>query len=220
MTEERAASPSRRYDGSGRRAAAEGTAQRILEAAADLARDLPDWDWSELTMTAVAERAGVGRRTVYRHFESQGELHAALVAHLLRKADVDYDRLRLDDLPTVAAKLYQQLTTFAARPWGLHPVVFPEVDAARREGLRRAVAEAMGAEAQDREMVAALLDVIWQVTSYELLIRDWGFDEKQATQALRWLHGLVADALTNPDIRGTLVPPIRSLSQGKARRRS
>ncbi|CNN39304.1 Uncharacterised protein [Mycobacterium tuberculosis] len=58
------------------------------------------------------------------------------------------------------------------------------------------------------------------MTSYELLIRDWGFDEKQATQALRWLHGLVADALTNPDIRGTLVPPIRSLSQGKARRRS
>jgi AcrR family transcriptional regulator len=150
----------------------------------------------------VAEHAGVGRRTVYRHFESQGELHAALVAHLLRKADVDYDGLRLDELPTVAAKVYRQLTTFAAKPWGLYPAIFPEVDAARREGLRRAVAEAVGAErpeegAQDPETVAALLDVIWQVTSYELLIRDWGFDEKRATHALRWLHGLVADALTN-----------------------
>jgi AcrR family transcriptional regulator len=219
MTKGQAASPARRYDGSGRRAAAEETAQRILEAAAELARDLPDWDWSELTMTAVAERAGVGRRTVYRHFESQADLHAALVAHLLRKADVDYDGLRLDELPTVAAKVYKQLTTFAAKPWGLYPAIFPEVDAARREGLRHAVADAMSADsgAQDPETVAALLDVIWQVTSYELLIRDWGFDEKQATQALRWLHGLVTGALTNPDIRGTLVPPI---SPGKTRRRS
>ena len=212
----------RRYDGSGRRAAAEETAQRILEAAAELARDLPDWDWSELTMTAVAEHAGVGRRTVYRHFESQGELHAALVVHMLRQADVDYDGLRLDDLPTVAAKVYEQLTTFAAKPWGLHPVVFPEVDAARRDGLRRAVADAMSAappeeDAPDPETVAALLDVIWQVTSYELLIRDWGFDGEQATHALRWLHGLVAGALTKHDIRGTLVPPI---SVGTTRRES
>jgi AcrR family transcriptional regulator len=220
MTDEQAASPGRRYDGSGRRAAAEETAQRILEAAADLARDLPDWDWSELTMTAVAEHAGVGRRTVYRHFESQGDLHAALVAHLLRKADVDYDGLRLDDLPAVATKVYQQLTTFAAKPWGLYPAIFPEVDAARRDGLRRAVADAMTSGAQDPEMVAALLDVIWQVTSYELLIRDWGFDEKRATQALRWLHGLVAGALTNDGIRGTLVPPIRPKSLGATRRKS
>lgn len=202
MTNEQVATPVRRYDGSGRRAAAEETAQRILEAAAELARDLPDWDWTELTMTAVAERAGVGRRTVYRHFESQGELHAALVADMLRKADVDYDGLRLDNLPTVAAKVYKQLTTFAAKPWGLHPVVFPEVDAARRQGLRRAVVNAVTGEppqegVPDPGTVAALLDVIWQVTSYELLIRDWGFDEEQATHALRWLHGLVAGSLTN-----------------------
>jgi len=40
----------------------------VIAAGSELVRQLPSWDWREVTFRAVAERAGVGERTVYRHF--------------------------------------------------------------------------------------------------------------------------------------------------------
>ena len=51
---------------------------RIIAGAAELARELPSWDWGTLTIQAVADHAGVSRRTVYRHFASQAVLHGCL----------------------------------------------------------------------------------------------------------------------------------------------
>ena len=54
------------------------TRQRITEAAMELHGTLGP---ARTTMTAVAERAGVQRQTVYRHFADEHELLAACSAH-------------------------------------------------------------------------------------------------------------------------------------------
>src|ERR1700680_3947068 len=92
----------RRYDSPVRREQVAETRERILTAAAELVHGYPTWDWKELTFRAVAERAGVGERTVYRHFPSERELHHALLAHLAVQAGVSYDGMELDDLAPVA----------------------------------------------------------------------------------------------------------------------
>ena len=44
------------------------------------------WDWRDLTFRSVAERAGVGERTVYRHFPTERHLHDAVMERLESEA--------------------------------------------------------------------------------------------------------------------------------------
>src|SRR5262245_58672451 len=57
----------RRYDSVVRRERAAQTRDRIVAAGSELAHEFASWDWKPLTFRAVADRAGVGERTVYRH---------------------------------------------------------------------------------------------------------------------------------------------------------
>jgi AcrR family transcriptional regulator len=54
------------------------TRRRITEAAIDLHGSIGP---SRTTLTAVAERAGVERRTLYRHFPNEADLFAACSSH-------------------------------------------------------------------------------------------------------------------------------------------
>ena len=67
----------RRYRLRKRADAMEATRRRITEAAMELHGTVGP---ARTTMTAVAERAGVQRQTVYRHFADEGELLAACSA--------------------------------------------------------------------------------------------------------------------------------------------
>lgn len=68
----------RRYRLRKRADAVEATRRRITEAAMDLHGTLGP---ARTTLTAVAERAGVQRQTVYRHFADEEELLAACSEH-------------------------------------------------------------------------------------------------------------------------------------------
>ena len=68
----------RRYQLRKRADAMEATRRRITEAAVELHGTLGP---ARTTMTAVAERAGVQRQTVYRHFADEEELLAACSGH-------------------------------------------------------------------------------------------------------------------------------------------
>lgn len=72
-------SPRRRYDSSSRRRQAAETRARIVAAGTELVHGFETWDWHDLTFKAVAERAGVGERTVYRHFPTEQHLHDAVM---------------------------------------------------------------------------------------------------------------------------------------------
>src|SRR5205823_8820044 len=106
----------RRYDSPVRRRQVAETRERILGAASALVHGFRTWDWHALTFRAVAERAGVSERTVYRHFATEQELRHAVMRRLEEEAGVSYDGLGLDDLAEVTALVFSARATFAASP--------------------------------------------------------------------------------------------------------
>ena len=68
VTEARA---SRKYDSTLRRQRAAETRERIVAAGCDLLQGSSIRDWRGVTVRAVADRAGVNERTVYRHFANE-----------------------------------------------------------------------------------------------------------------------------------------------------
>ena len=91
----------RTYDNRARQEKAAQTRERIVAAGSELVHDFDTWNWRDLTFKAVAERAGVGERTVYRHFPTERHLHDAVMAapgvrggHLLRGRRPDQPRAR------------------------------------------------------------------------------------------------------------------------------
>lgn len=173
------------------------TRDRILSAGTELVRGATTWEWTELTFRAVAERAGVSERTVYRHFPNERELHAAIGRRLEEELGVQCDDVSLAELPELKKRVYAMLSTFA---------VSSPVDAPPRwsnheqwvKGLREAVRSACpdGLE-RDLELAAAVVDVVWSGPSYERLIRWSELEPEEATRALEWVHGLVVEAIEN-----------------------
>jgi AcrR family transcriptional regulator len=186
----------RQYDSPTRRRQTAETRDRILGAASALVHGFPTWDWGALTFRAVAERAGVSERTVYRHFPTERELRDAVMRRLEDEAGVSYEGLRLDDLAAVTALVFSARASFAASPTVVDDPTFVAEDRLRRDALRDAVAAvAPDWTAVEREMAAGLLDVLWNVPSFERLVVQWGLDPEDATRAIEWAIGLVVGAL-------------------------
>ena len=72
----------RRYELRKRADAMEATRRRITEAAVELHGSVGP---ARTTITAVADRAGVQRQTVYRHFPTEDELFAACSQHFYER---------------------------------------------------------------------------------------------------------------------------------------
>jgi AcrR family transcriptional regulator len=109
----------RPYDSPVRRRQAAETRDRIVAAGAELVHELPSWDWSLLTFRAVAERAGVGERTVYRHFPTERLLHDAVMQRLEEEAGVSYEGIGVGDLAPLAARIFASLGSYAASERGV-----------------------------------------------------------------------------------------------------
>ncbi|MGB9307980.1 MAG: helix-turn-helix domain-containing protein [Mycobacterium sp.] len=213
--DEAADSSRRRYDSPVRRLRAAESRERIIAGAAELARELPSWDWGSLTIQAVADQAGVSRRTVYRHFASEAVLHVALADRLMAEAGVSYEGLTLDDLPEVTGRVFSAVAKFAVTPWAVVPTAFPALDAERLEGLGAAVqSEAPDWAEADRRTATAALDIVWSVASYEILLRDWNLAPADAMRVQRWLHNLVTAALRAGE---KPPPPVRRKTRRVAR---
>ena len=99
------------------------------------------WDWRDLTFRAVAERAGVGERTVYRHFPTERHLHDAVMTRLESDAGITYEDVDLANLGDVTARFFASLQRFSVRKTVETPQdpTFVGVDVRRRDALLRAV---------------------------------------------------------------------------------
>lgn len=193
-----AAAERRRYDSPVRRQQVAETRERILGAASALVHELPTWDWRALTFRAVAERAGVSERTVYRHFATERELNDSVMRRLEQEAGVSYEGVDLEHLTDVAALVFSSLSSFAVAPLGVDDPTFAEEDRLRRDALRAAVAAPAGANGWsdvERDKAAGVLDVLWNVSSFERLVVHWGLAADDATGAIAWAIGLVVDAI-------------------------
>ena len=156
-------------------------------------------------MRAVAERAGVNERTVYRHFTNERGLRDAVMHRLEEQAGIDLD----DAAPRGhrrrrGAHLRQRVRAPAPAPPAARPDphrgepapaggAAPRAGAARPEGWTDA----------DRTVAAAMFDVLWGVAPYERLVADWQLDPDQAVAGITWVIGLIEDGRA----RRTRTPP-------------
>lgn len=187
----------RRYDNTTRRQKAESTRQRIVDSAVELMRSSPIRDWSDVTIRAVAEGAGVHERTVYRHFGTDKSLRDAVMAQMERAAGVDLDALEVDDIAAVAAKVLKFAASYPSRAQPPLDDTLHEADARRRVALLRAVSRrrSNSAEVDDAEVVraAATIDLLWSLAAFERLQRGWNLDDAEATETIAWaIEAIVA----------------------------
>jgi AcrR family transcriptional regulator len=187
---------SSRYDSPVRQQQASETHDRIVAAGCELLDTSPIRDWQQLTIRAVAERAGVNERTVYRHFTNERGLRDAVIHRLEQRAGIDLDRMQLADVPDVARRI---LMTVAAHPFESRAPLDPTLRAAgerQREALRRALsAEAEGWSEADRSVAAGMLDVLWGVAVYERLAVDSDLGRDEAIRGITWVIGLIEAAV-------------------------
>ena len=159
--------PRRRYELKRRAASRDETRRRIVEAAVALHETLGP---AHTSLSAVAERAGVQRATLYRHFPDENALLRACSGHhLAQHPPPDPAAWRL--VPDPEARLRhglgeayahyrrtEAMTALALRDAPLKPVL-QEVAGpvlAHLRSLADALAEPWGATASDRRLRAAL----------------------------------------------------------------
>ncbi len=193
---ERAGPSLRGYDSKLRLARAAETRERIVAAGSELLHGSSIRDWRALTVRAVAERAGVNERTVYRHFVNERGLRDAVMHRLEEKAGIDLAGLRLEDVADVTARIFAHVSSYPLKPRPPLDPTLTEAGQRRRKALLGAVAaRTAGWPEADRVVAAAVFDVLWSVASYERLVVEWQLDRERALRGITWVIRLVEQAV-------------------------
>lgn len=191
-------SSTRRYESPVRRQQALETRERIIEAGCKLLQRSSIRDWRDLTIRGVAEQAGVNERTVYRYFGNERGLRDAVMNRLEEKAGIELEGMRLEDVAAFAARIFAHVSAYPRRPKPLLDPTLSDASVRQKNSLVAAVAEHTSAWTDaERTAAAALLDVLWNVATYEHLVTDWEMDRDQAIETVSWAIGLVEDAIRN-----------------------
>ena len=106
----------RSYDRTLRREQAAETRERILASGSELLHGASVRNFKRLTVRAVAERAGVNERTVYRHFGNERGLHDAVMHRLEEEAGIDLEGMQLGDIAKVACSNLPTRLVVSDRP--------------------------------------------------------------------------------------------------------
>lgn len=186
----------RSYDSSLRRERAAGTRDRIVGAGAEIVHELSSWDWRKLTIRAVAERAGVHERTVYRHFATEDHLRTAVVARLEQESGMRPDDVSIEGLAEHVASLFAFLSRLASSREPEMDASLAAEDERRKAGLLAAVRLGVPTWGEpDQVLVAALIDVLVSVPAYRRFISGWHLDAAEATRGVTWLLSLLTTAM-------------------------
>lgn len=196
----------RRYDSTLRKERAEQTRLRIVTAGAELLRGSSIRDWGALTTRAVAQRAGVHERTVYRHFPNERALRDAVMHQLESEAGVDLERMQLGDIADATARVLRFVSSYPCEPRPALDPTLADTNRRRHVALLAAVGEHTPRwTAADRALAASMLDALWAVGTYERLVGEWDLDSEEAIRAITWVIEIVEQA-----VRDGRRPPARS----------
>ncbi|HVC69283.1 MAG TPA: helix-turn-helix domain-containing protein [Acidimicrobiales bacterium] len=189
--------PTRRaYNSTHRQEMADATKQRIVMAGSELLHGSHVRDWEALTIRAVAERAAVNERTVYRHFGNERTLRDAVMQQLEAESGIELEGMQLGDVAGLAAQIFRHVSSFRLAPGLALDATLSQTRQRVHGALLEAVAgEAEGWSEQNRTMAGAMLDLLWSVGAYERLVRDWGLGSDQAIRAITWVITMVEDAV-------------------------
>jgi len=189
--------PSRRpYNGARRREQAAETRDRIVSAGCELLHRSSIRDWRGLTLRAVAERAGVNERTVYRYFGNERGLRDAVMQREEEDAGIDLAGMQLDDIADIATRIFDHVSSYPTEPRTPLDPTLAEANQRQRDALLGAIAEhAHQWSPEDQTVAAAMFDVLWSVATYERLVVDWKVDQKRAIRGIAWVIELVEEAV-------------------------
>jgi AcrR family transcriptional regulator len=195
----------RRYRKRARARQEEQTRLRITEAAVELHRTVGP---ARATVKEIAERAGVGRMTVYNHFRSDHELLAACSSHYMAGhpppdpaalAEIDDPDRRLDTALRSLYAWYRETRDMTGNALRDAPLV-PALDTVMKERfwpLLEATADALAAgrrlRGARRERVRAGLRVALDFATWQNLTAAGLDDEQAAELAARFVGAAGAD---------------------------
>jgi AcrR family transcriptional regulator len=173
------------------------TRQRIIETAVELHRTHGP---AQTTITDIAKRAGVQRRTVYNHFPDELSLFKACSAHnraLNPPPDPEPWKLIPDPeerLRRALAEVYayyrrnEQMIANVIRDAQANPNVRKVVEPRVRHQERMRDALAAGWEERDRELRHKLLQgALWMALEFQTwhtLVRQQGFDDDESLELM------------------------------------
>jgi AcrR family transcriptional regulator len=188
----------RSYDGTLRRERAAETRERILVAGSELLHRTSVRDWKKLTVRAVAKRADVNERTVYRYFGSERGLRDAVMHRNEQEAGIDLAGMELEDIATVATQIFEHVSQYPSGPRPSLDPTLVEAKGRQQDALLAAVdTRAEHWPHEEQIVAAAVFDVLWSVAAYERLVVDWQIDHRRAVEGISWAIGLVEDAVRN-----------------------
>lgn len=194
MNEER----TRKYESPLRQAQAEDTRQRILSAVAELFETTPE---DALSFDAIAARAGIQRRTVFRHFANKDALLEAFWAWINQKValrtwpETEADLLAMPPETFAGFDRHEgviraALTSRSGREMRLRAA--PE----RQAAFRRSVADAtQGLDPARTEQAVAVIQLLYSAPAWQALKEYWQLDGREAGEAVSWAIGTLLDAL-------------------------
>ena len=181
------------------------TGERILTAVAELFVEGP---FAQLTLGAVAERAGVTVQTVIRRFGDKEGLFAAAAQRSAGLVTAHRDAAPVGDLPAIVANLvdhYEAAGDIALRllaEEGNSAQIAAITSAGKgyhREWCDRVFAPALdGLTGVGRRRRLAQLVAVCDVYTWKLLRRDDGLSRRQVTIALRELLEPLTSTTTAP----------------------
>jgi AcrR family transcriptional regulator len=180
------------------------TERRIVEALAAL---IDEEHPLEISMTAVAKRAGVSEPTVYRHFPTKRDLFAALADHQFRTVTSGLAPVSADELAQVVRTVFQRSADIEATiRWTLaapDPERVPRPNAqARLAMLRTALRDVL--EDLDDDTAQFLLRTVLLLTSPMawLYWKDYiGLEPAAAAHTTGWAIKTLTGAIQPPNQR-------------------
>lgn len=191
---EREAGSKRPYRMTARAQATEATREKILDAAEAAFDELL---FEELTLAAVAERAGVSVQTVLRHFDSRDGLFMASLLHTGAKMAPDRNVLPVGDLEEIVGVLVDHYEKFGDRLLRTlaqeerEPTIRMLTDLGREfhlEWCKQAFSPALkGLRGAARERRIAQFVTGTDIYVWKLLRRDRGLSRTQTKLAMREL---------------------------------
>jgi AcrR family transcriptional regulator len=200
MSEGKAATK-RPYRMQARAKATEATREKILDAVEVAFEELL---FDEITLTAIAERAGVSVQTILRHFESREGLFTASLMHTGAKMAGDRGVVPVGDLDEILGTLVDHYEKFGDRVLRMlaqeerEPTLRVLADLGREFHLqwcKQAFAPALaGLRGAKRERRIAQFVTGTDIYVWKLLRRDRGLSQAQTKLAMREL----LEPLTGP----------------------
>jgi AcrR family transcriptional regulator len=200
----------RRYEKRKRKANEEETRQRIIGATSSLHEEVGP---ARTTITAIADRAGVARPTVYQHFPDERTLFGACAAHFAERnpapdpgpwkeiADpVTRLRTALEEIYGYYAAT-ERMTANVVRDAELLPAlreVLADAEGPYEEEVGQVLASGWGVRGGARKRLLAVLGLALDFVTWQRLVPDGGLTGPEAAATMAGLAAQVAGRAPEP----------------------